>query len=137
MNNKYLYIGAFVNNEELYNKCTNIGSRLSKLIDSLHVTFQFKPEEINELLFGEELLIKVVGYGADKNNEGLFVEVNTNNPELKKLIDKVEVPHITLSISEKGRAVNTRFLSFKAIEPFYIKGLFGGYKYDDTVIVSP
>ena len=131
---KYQYIGVFIPNEEIYEKVTEIGERLSKLIKYPHVTFKYKPDAVNESLFGEEIEIKIIGYGNDGINEGLKVELYTTNHNLQSMIDEIEVPHITLSISDDGKAVNTRFLCFKDIEPFTIIGKFSGYMKDKDMI---
>lgn len=73
--------------------------------------------------------MEVIGYGADDDNEGLLVRLKSANPKLQKKFEEIEKPHITLSISQKGKAVNTRFLDFKPIEkPFSFTMIYGGYK---------
>lgn len=122
---QYIYIGAFVSSKQLKNIS---GNRLAREIVNPHVTFKFRPDHVNTSLFGKEVHIKVIGYGNDGINEGVKVKLYAKNPELQKLADKVEIPHITLSVSEQGKPVNTRFLSFKQIEePITITGIFGGF----------
>lgn len=133
---KYQYIGVFVSQEGIYAKVVGIGKRLAKLIKYPHVTFKYRPDAVDESVFGEEVKIKIVGYGNDGENEGLKVELFTENPKLLSAIKEIEIPHITLSISNQGKAVNTRFLSFKDIEPFVIVGKYGGYLKDKDTIIT-
>ena len=94
-----------------------------------HVTFIYAPIEVKEELFGSKVKIKIVGYGSDDENEGLKVELITNNPALEEMISKIPVPHITLSISSDGVVVNTRYLTFYEINAIEIIGIFGGCTY--------
>ena len=129
--NKYQYIGAFLNREALYAK-EQVKSRehLDRLIDAPHVTFQYLPEEVNENLFGEPVRLKVTGYGKDGDNEGLRVEIIAENPEIQEMAKSIPLPHVTLSISTTGKAVNTRFLEFSDVKPFFLDATFGGYEKD-------
>ena len=47
--------------------------------------------------------------------------------ELKELYDNIDIPHITLSISEDGKAVNTQMLDFMPTNEFKITTKFGGF----------
>ena len=128
---KFQYIGAFLNREALYEKEEIKGrEHLDRLIEAPHVTFQYLPEEVNENLFGEPVCLKVTGYGKNEENEGLRVEIISENPEIQKMAKSIPLPHITLSISDTGKAVNTRFLEFSDVKPFFLKATFGGYAKD-------
>lgn len=129
--NKYQYIGAFLNREALYAK-EQVKSRehLDRLIDAPHVTFQYLPEEVNENLFGEPVRLKVTGYGKDGDNEGLRVEIIAENPEIQEMAKSIPLPHVTISISTTGKAVNTRFLEFADVKPFFLEATFGVYEKD-------
>lgn len=128
---KYQYIGAFLNREDLYETQQIKGRKhLDRLIEAPHVTFQYLPEEVNENLFGESVRLKVTGYGKDEENEGLRVEIITENPEIQEMAKSIPLPHVTLSISNTGKAVNTRFLEFADVEPFFLEATFGGYEKD-------
>ena len=76
----------------------------------LHVTLSYRPSEDiwAELkpYIGKEVEVKVVGYGNDGQNEGLLVEFD-GIPYYG-----AEKKHITLSIAEGAKAVNTGFLDF-------------------------
>ena len=123
----YLYTGWFVQAEELYRimkeKKTN---RLEKEIEYPHITLFFRPEWVDSELFGSKADITVIGYGNDGENEGLLVELKTEEETLQRAFDELQVPHITVSIGEEAKAVNTRNLKFCTIEPFCLKGVFGG-----------
>lgn len=138
MNSTYEYVGCFVDQEELLEKLKDVGTgHLDRVIKYTHVTFEYKPETVDETLFGEELGIKIVGYGKNGENEGVRVELTTENPRLREMISEIEIPHITLSVSEKGKPVNTKYLSYSPIYPIKITGIYGGYvRKDDTVIKS-
>lgn len=43
---------------------------LPKTIRDPHVTFAYMPRTVDETLFGEEMAIKMIGYGNDGRNEG-------------------------------------------------------------------
>lgn len=131
---KYIYIAIFVDAEEVYNKAE--GSRLEKLIRFPHVTLKFKPESVNESLFGEKVTVKIIGYGNNGDNEGWKVDLYTENLELRKMIDNVEVPHITLSTSLQGKPVDTKNLQFEECNGIILHGIFGGYTYDNTVVMD-
>lgn len=128
---RYQYIGAFLNREALYEKEEIKGRKhLDRLIEAPHVTFQYLPKEVNENLFGESVCLKVTGYGKDEENEGLRVEIIAENPEIQEMAKSIPLPHITLSISTTGKAVNTRFLEFADVAPFFLEATFGGYEKD-------
>lgn len=129
MNNHiYRYVGCFFPQEDLstYIRPLNC-SPLAKLIACPHITFSYKPEFVDESLFGEKLIVRAVGYGNDGRNEGLKVELVSASPKLAEAFQNIAVPHITLSISNDAEPVNTRYLVFDAIEPFELTGVYGGY----------
>lgn len=120
--------------QELYSKIESISrDSLEKTIMNPHVTFVYEPCEVKTELFGSKIKIKIVGYGKSAENEGLKVELITDNPILEEMILRIPVPHITLSISADGKAVNTRYLDFHEIAPIEIYGIFGGCTYSGEV----
>lgn len=121
------YCGIFVDSEELYQK---MPGTLDKVIEHPHVTIKYRPEEqeLHGHLIGQNVEIEAIGYGKDEENEGLLVRLKADNDELQKLCDQIPVPHITLSISENGKAVNTSNLQFAELqEPFLINGSYGAF----------
>lgn len=128
---KVVYTGVFVDSKDLTHKLSMHGVKRTKLwreIPNTHVTFQYRPETVDESLFGSPVDIRVVGYGVNSQNEGLLVEVICANKEVQKLCEQVAVPHITLSVSEDGKPVNTRYVDFVRIEnPFVIQGVYNAF----------
>lgn len=121
-----------------------VETKLDKPIDDLHVTFSFNPKEEDKLpkeLIGKEIPIKVIGEGNNGTNHGYKVElpnmnfaINGERVSLKSLYTNPAVPHITMSLSPKGKAVDTRYLDFSKIEPFDVVGKLGYWKNDKVVI---
>lgn len=124
-----IYIGAFVDKKELLKAAETVSkNRLQRVIDNPHVTFKFKPQSVDKTLFGETVEITIIGYANDGKNEGFKVSVTSNNPELSKMIEAIPTPHITISVAENGKPVDTGFLNFKNIHcPIKITGTFGGF----------
>ena len=107
--------------------------KLEKKVKNLHCTFKFHPkdDEIFDELVGKEIEIALVGYGCDGNNSGFQVELpeyikdyyinyEEDNPE------SLKVPHITTSLAEGAKAVDTKNLDFEPLpKKCIIKGRFG------------
>lgn len=122
---KVIYAGVFIPASEV-NKLESASSeKLAKDIKNPHITLEFGSQAtIPDDLMGKEVVIRVVGEGSTGDNQGFEVEVPE---ELKDLYKGASVPHITFSISEQGKAVNTKDVPFKEIEPFEIVGRVGYY----------
>ena len=136
MGHPYVYVGCFVRRQELLEKVRHISSgHLYRIIENPHVTFAYKPESVDETLFGEPLEITMTGYANDGKNEGVKVELTAENPRIREMIAQIEVPHITLSVSETGESVNTRFLDFSPITPIKITGKYGGFITVENVVL--
>ena len=134
MKNKCLYLGVFFDAAQLTEKLVSTERRpLEKEIENLHVTVRFRPEEIPVHLFGERVSIIVKGYGYDDKNEGVLVEVSSDNYELNQLLATIPVPHITLSVSEDGRCKDTSGLTFHPIKVFEFTGTFGEMTKDNKI----
>lgn len=128
MNHPYSYIGCFVSPQELSACMDNLNEvRLANVIENPHVTFAYRPYSVDESIFGELVHIRIVAYGNDGTNEGVKVELFSDNAKINALSRQIEVPHITLSVSDTGEAVNTRYLKFTAIPPMELIGRFGGF----------
>ena len=128
MEHPYVYIGCFLSASELYAAIDHIRSiRLSKTIEFPHVTFVYRPQAVDESLFGEKIKLRIVGYGNDGINEGLKVELASTNETINEMAAQIAVPHITLSVSEDGESVNTRYLQYAPIVPIELTGVWGGY----------
>ena len=130
----YEYIGCFIPRDTILSVIEGIDrSPLAKPIDDTHVTFAYMPIQVDESLFGESVRIRIKGYGNDGENEGLLVELSTDNSSLNKMIEQIPTPHITLSVSETGKAVNTRFIEFHDIEPVECVGTFSGCFFNGSI----
>ena len=108
---------------------------LEKSVKNLHCTFKYKPkyEEIFDVIVGKEFFVEIVGYGNDGENSGFEIVLPE---ELHKYYINYEgedeniltIPHITVSLKEGAKAVNTKNLKFKPLgTPVKIKGTFGYY----------
>lgn len=136
MNHPFTYVGCFVDPGEFRSVIRHIRREpLEEDIRHPHVTFAYRPEQVDRSLFGERIRIIVVGYGNDGQNEGLKVRLRTGNPAIQSMIDQIEVPHITIAVSG-GEPVNTRYLSFHEISPIELEGKYGGHTSCGEVVVS-
>lgn len=138
MKPKYIYIGCFVSPEELFKKVDSLRrGPLYRSIQAPHVTFAYKPRQVDDSLFGEIVEITINGYGNDGYNEGVSVSLTSTNPVIRELYKEIAMPHITLSVSRDGKPVDTRFLDFEPVEPIRIQGIFGAYTDRGTIITKP
>lgn len=126
----YEYVGCFFDYRELAELVTPIRKdalKNNKLTP--HVTFEYKPDTVLTELFGTAITATIIGYGNNGENEGLKVVLSSDNEIINRMSRKIEVPHITLAVSDVGKAVNTRYLDFAPIAPIKIVGWYGGYEY--------
>ena len=135
MTKNFIYTGVFFNKEELLEKVNVLETeRLAKIIADPHVTFKFRPATVDTSLFGEKVVVEVIGYGNDGKNEGLFVVLHTENDVLAEMAKEIAVPHITVSVSADGKPVDTGKLSFEPIPvPFAIEGVFGAFTSEGVI----
>lgn len=122
---RVVFAGVFVEPDELYHK---IQPTLEKTVKNPHVTTSFKPNisQLNLEQIGSGAKIYAIGYGNDGKNEGLLVKVEAEEPAIQQACDGLETPHITLSTSKHGRAVDTANLEFSPLEkPFELTGTYG------------
>lgn len=137
MQNQIKYIGCFFSRQELYEKLLQKGvPQLETAILHPHVTFQYHPQTVNFDLFGKEVTVKVTGYGNDGKNEGVSVELFSEDPVLSSMIAAIQTPHITLSVAKGCEPFDTRLLRFTPIEPFFLKGIFGGLTFDSRLLTQ-
>ncbi len=125
---KYIYTGVFFDAAELSEKFAKyVGEEtLSNIIKNPHVTFTFKPSSVDTRLLGKEVGFNVTGYACDGKNQGLSVEVSVIHGYLSSEYQTIKHPHITISVSEDGKPVDTGKLCFTPLsEPFEIIGRYG------------
>lgn len=140
----YMYHGCFVDKHQLKDIINNSSLKLSrtaleKEIEFPHVTFKYAPKDIDVAtsLFGSHIKVVAVGYGNNGENEGLLVKVFSDIPWLQEKIDKIPVPHITLSTSATGEAKNTSNLDFREIEPIEMTCIYGAYTHEMALEEPP
>lgn len=140
-----VYVGYFIEPEQMASMLSELERQgvtdggLAKAIACPHVTLGYMPEDAHEGQFGETVTLRVVGYGNDGQNEGVKVELlDASNEALAHLGESVACPHVTLSVANGARPVNTRYLDFSPVpEPFSLQGTFGGYTKWHKVVTSP
>ena len=138
MKPKYLYTGCFVSPEELFEKVEHLRwDPLEREIRTPHVTFVYQPKQVDDTLFGQPVDITIDGYGNDGYNEGVAVTLTAENPAIMELYEEIDVPHITLAVSQEGKPVDTWDLDFEPVEPLHIRGIFGAYTAKGNVILKP
>ena len=126
------YFGIFIVDEKEIEKISdNEKVRLEKRSTNFHCTFRYKPEDMsvfNEVI-GEEAELTLTGYACDGENSGYKVKLDEVIEKYFLNTDdsgKLQVPHITTSLSKDGKAVNTMNLEFENFEqPIVVRGRFG------------
>lgn len=122
------YVGLFIEGSDATKLKQHEKSVLEKLPKNYHVTLEFRPktEDKYNVIINKIYDIKVIGYGCDGENSGYLVELPE---ELKRYYNNLDQnnnlkpPHITMSMSRQGKAVNTANLDFEKIQPFKVRGV--------------
>lgn len=142
------YQAIFFNKETMESLIAKQDEKLTNNILNMHVTFKYMPteEEIENFskIVGKVINLKVIGYGSNGKNSGFEVELPkeieqlyTNShvvyenglPQIKRT-----TPHITVSLNEGAKAVDTGKLDFKPLErPFEISGIAGFYEINKDI----
>lgn len=120
------FAGLFIDPEELSQKIQPTLERVN--LFQPHITTAFKPsaEQLHLDQLGSSAKIIAVGYGNDGENEGLLVRIESDNPEIQADCDALETPHITISVSRRGKPKNTAKLDFNPLtEPFELNAKYG------------
>lgn len=130
-----IYAGIFFDKNEIEKITPN---KLEKEIQFPHITFKFRPnieeQEIFKTLVNEEVDVYIYNFKMDEENAGFYVaKIETNNKTIQDLFFEIPCPHITTSVSENGKPVNTYKLFDKdcAVEKeifHVIKGKFGYFE---------
>lgn len=138
MSNIYDYIGCFIDPQVFKESINKV--RLNPLRNEIkysHITFIYRPEEVEESLFGKDIEVVIIGYGNDGENEGVKVKIISEDAILQSMIDKIDVPHITVAIADNGKSVNTKYLKYKGIKHIKLMGKYGGnIKEEDKSVLS-
>lgn len=124
----FVYVGCFVPFEAFYDAVAPLRREpLEREIKAPHVTFAYRPEEIDPTLLGQRVRIWVIGYGNNGQNEGVSVRLTSDDPVINAHFADIAVPHITIALSQVGKAVDTKDLTFQPVSPIEIVGTYGGY----------
>lgn len=127
-----VYHGLFMDEKSVKLLRQHEEKPLQRSVKNTHITFEYLPIGLPpEALLGNTFSVKVVGYGSDQNNSGFCVELSN---QLLHSYEGAPVPHITTSLSLKGKAVRTAFLPFHPIEPFFVSGRYGFFNDKDGEI---
>lgn len=118
-----LWYGIFLNED--------MEGELANQIDHQHVTFGFKVTPPEGIDWNAEFPITLTGYGNDGINEGYSCEFPE---ELDFAYDASPTPHVTVSVSDDGKPVDTRDLDFDPIDPIVVYGKFGYFRRGEFVI---
>ncbi len=134
------YEGLFFDKETVELLHSLEEKQLAKINDEIHCTFKYHPKEkdvFNDIV-GKSFEITIIGYGNDGFNSGFqislpdellpyYINYEDDNQSLLK------TPHITSSLAENAKAVNTNNLQFTPLEkPIKIKGTFGYWLKDNN-----
>ena len=125
------YEGLFIDSEELEKLFKNEGTFLGNRNDLPHITFLYKPDgkHLIEDVIGKSITCYLTAYGCDGDNSAFQVSLPDDYNDLYLNKDEngdVIEPHITVSLSDNGKAINSRYLTYvKLKEPITIKGTFG------------
>lgn len=117
------YFGLFLSAENSNILIEKSLTTLENIVRYPHVTLlynQLERKSVPEM--GNEYEIIIIGHGIDTNNQGFLVKLPNS---LKKYLNKDSKPHITVSLSSDGKAVDTKKLTFQKITPFNVIGKFG------------
>lgn len=138
------YLALFVDKECLERVTDHLdrssGKANKKVIEAPHVTLMYRPleREVPRELFGKDFTLVIDGYGYNEENEAFRVRLQPDVgaadfdleacDAVQKMLDGRDVqPHITLSVADGGKAVNSKNLRFDPIEPISIGCVFGAH----------
>lgn len=141
---KVSYEGIFFEGEELEKIKSLEKEHLPVTNDQVHCTFKYHPneDELFDNLLGKTFEIKLIGYASNGKNSGFEIELPSKLRDYYINYDettgKLKVPHITVSLAEDAKAVNTKKLKFIPLpKKQKILGKFGYWiKEDDKEYVS-
>lgn len=124
-----IYNALFIDSADKDKLLTISSQHLSKIIAEPHVTLHFRPVGANVYsnLWGSKAELTVVGYANDGKNEGVLVKIKAEDPILQSLYSSVETPHITISVSDDGKPVDTAKLDFQLCDPVTLHATFGAF----------
>lgn len=130
------YMGIFFEEEEVKKIKAVEPVNLNNQNDSLHCTFKYRPslDEIRAMdeVVGQEITVYLIGYGCDGQNSGFEIAFDEAfnqyyfNTEVKDGEVVYKKKHITVSLADGAKPVNTKDLNFERLhEPIAITGRLG------------
>ena len=130
------YAGLFVDREELYRKAP---AHLMNTVEYPHVTTKFAPDvpDLHLEQPGPGAKIKVIGYGNDGKNEGFLVRIESDDPGIQAIVDRIRNPHITLSYGEGCHPKDTIDLPFQPLpeeDQFELPGIYCLHLKNNTLV---
>lgn len=117
-----IYAGIFFDKADVNTAVSHLGGEvLNRVIDDPHVTLAFRPNEEQKQmigsLMGKDIVVKLDEFACNDKNAGFLVSMVTPNPDVNNFLEG-KLPHITTSVGENGRPVDTPKLfdgSFKNV----------------------
>ena len=128
------YQGIFFTKEVEEELVSLQGEQLENITKDKHVTFKFgDTEKYSDELIGVDIPVKLVGYACDGKNSGFQVLLPK---ELEAYYKNKNRPHVTVSLSNEGKAIDTGLLAFEPIDEIEIVGRLGYFIYGKGVCLT-
>ena len=133
------YIGIFIAEKDTEKIIENEKVCLAKRPKNFHCTMKYMPKDLEHFkdIIGQEVVIVLTGYGNDGKNSGYRVQLQDEINKYFLNTDKngnLKVPHITTSLADDGKAVNTANLNFQDLEkPIFVRGRVGAFVKDENL----
>ena len=114
-------------------------NKLDRVNDEIHLTLKYKPND-NEIfndVVGKTFELYLIGYGNDGINAGFEIELSEELKPYYINYDEddssiIKIPHITSSLKEDAKAVNTKNIKFVPLSKKYkVKGRLGFWLEDE------
>lgn len=128
---KVIYAGIFFDEKESSKLISKSSKILDKKINNPHVTLQFGGGEcLPKEIIGQKVILRVVGEGSTEDNQGFEIIIPD---KLNDFYKGASTPHITISVSQKGKPINTKDVIFNKIESFEIVGKIGYFTNEGVI----
>ena len=125
MGRPVIYYGIFLEGKKLPEP------KLSRKMENPHVTMVFRPTEhqaIPEDVLGTRVQVVITHEGCDEKNHGYKVMVPLH---IWKYYKNDATPHLTISISEDGKPVDTANLEWeKLAHPIFVEGVIRAFPFE-------
>ena len=138
--NYVVYEGVFLDKDEVLAVAEKIrGSKpaYDKAVSDFHVTTYFLPEISHVEVYGQKVIVHVVGYKAGEvamedgkitHNEALVVELESDDPLTEYCLDQSQEGwHVTLSYEDKAFYTNSMDYSDAQTVDYTLKGVYGAF----------